>query len=57
MEHNISVGNSYKAINGTIYTVERIAMGFVCSRVDKNGKKLPNKNLNSDRLMRLTPIK
>lgn len=58
MSYNISVGNRYSATNGTIYTVAKIdGSGFVCTRVDKNGKKLSNKSLNSIEIMRLTPVR
>lgn len=58
MSYNISVGNRYKATNGTVYTVAKIdGTGFVCTRVDKNGKKLSNKSLASNDIAKLTPTK
>jgi hypothetical protein len=58
MSYNISVGNQYKASNGTIYTVSKIdATGFVCTRVDKNGKKLSKKSLSSTDIQKLTIYK
>ena len=58
MSYHISVGNRYRSSNGTVYTVAKIdGTGFVCTRVDKNGKKLSNKSLSSAEIQKLTVVR
>jgi hypothetical protein len=58
MSYKISVGDQFKATNGTLYTVSKIdGTGFVCTRFDKNKKKLANKSLSSAEILKLAPYR